>query len=271
MPELPEVETVVRGLRQYILGDTLQRVRYASIRIVRANPPGWKRSLAGRTVEWIERRGKYILTGLTGGHVMLTHLRMTGRLLVKQSPYRRGPYDRFVAELGSGCVLVLSDTRQFGRVEWVPPDGISAHPSLSVLGPDALTIELEELQSILRRSRRPIKSLLLDQTRIAGLGNIYVDETLHAAGIRPTVPAATVGKKRVQRLHDAVRDILTRAITACGTTFDTFSDLTGASGGFGPQLRVYHRQGQPCERCNTTVRRIVVSGRGTHFCPRCQR
>lgn len=271
MPELPEVETVVRGLRRHILGDSVRRVRFASLRIARANRPGWKRALAGRTVEHIDRRGKYILTGLSGGHAMLTHLRMTGRLWVKPSPYRRGPHDRFVAELGSGRVLILSDARQFGRVEWVPAEMIDAHPSLSGLGPDALTIGLEELRTRLRQSRRPIKSLLLDQTRLAGLGNIYVDESLYAAGIRPTAPAAGLGRDRVRRLHDAIRDILERAIAACGTTFDTFSDLTGAAGGFGPQLLVYHRHGEPCRRCGTALRRIVVGGRGTHFCPRCQR
>jgi formamidopyrimidine-DNA glycosylase len=113
--------------------------------------------------------------------------------------------------------------------------------------------------------------LLLDQTRIAGIGNIYADEALHAAGIRPTAIAARLGPQRVQRLHTAIVDILTRAIAACGTTFDTFSNLGGEAGGFGPQLLVYQRDGQPCHACGRPLKRIVIAGRGTHYCPRCQR
>ncbi len=271
MPELPEVETVVRGLRRHILNDTLQRVRFASLRISRANVSGWKRRFTGRAVTNIARRGKFIVVGLTDDHTMVIHLRMTGRLWVKPLPYRRGPYDRCVIELASHRALILADTRQFARLQWVGPGQLDSHPSLQILGPDALTIGLDELRTILRQTRRPIKALLLDQIRIAGLGNIYVDESLHAAGIRPTVPSSRIGQERVIRLHTAIRDILTRAIAACGTTFDTFSDLGGQAGGFGPQLRIYHRHGQPCLQCGAIIRRIVVAGRGTHFCPRCQR
>ncbi|MBD3297428.1 MAG: bifunctional DNA-formamidopyrimidine glycosylase/DNA-(apurinic or apyrimidinic site) lyase, partial [candidate division Zixibacteria bacterium] len=250
---------------------TLRRVRFASLRISRANLRGWKRQLTGHAVTSITRRGKFILVGLSDDHTMVIHLRMTGRLWVKPLPYRRSPYDRCVIELASGRVLILADTRQFARVQWVGPGRLDTHPSLEILGPDALTIQLDELRVLLRQSRRPIKALLLDQTRIAGLGNIYVDESLHAAGIRPTVPSSRLGRERVIRLRAAIVDILTRAIAACGTTFDTFSDVGGEAGGFGPQLRVYHRHGQPCDQCGARIRRIVIAGRGTHYCPRCQR
>ncbi|MBD3297574.1 MAG: hypothetical protein GF341_02885, partial [candidate division Zixibacteria bacterium] len=135
MPELPEVETVVRGLRRHILNDTLRRVRFASLRISRANLRGWKRQLTGHAVTSITRRGKFILVGLSDDHTMVIHLRMTGRLWVKPLPYRRGPYDRCVIELASGRALILADTRQFARVQWVGPGRLDTHPSLEILGP----------------------------------------------------------------------------------------------------------------------------------------
>ena len=196
---------------------------------------------------------------------------MTGRLWIKPKPYRRGVHDRFIIDLLPDHVLLLADARQFGRVEWIPPAGLAAHAGLNRLGPDALTIPFDTFREVCRHARRPIKSLLLDQTRIAGIGNIYADESLFDAGIKPLATASRIGSARIERLHGAIIDILHRAIAACGTTFDTFSDLTGEAGGFGPQLRVYQRDGTPCPLCGGTIRRIVVSGRGTHFCPRCQR
>lgn len=271
MPELPEVETVVNGLRRRIIGGQFGRVRHASSRIDAANRPRWKSMLKGRTVEHVTRRGKYIIIHLSDGHAMVIHLRMTGRLWVKPKPYRRGGHDRFIVDLMPDHVMLLSDARQFGRVEWIPPGGLTAHEGLNRLGPDALDVSVADFKWICHRAQRPVKSLLLDQTRIAGIGNIYADESLFAAGIKPLAVASRIGSARLQRLHTAILDILHRAIAACGTTFDTFSDLTGEAGGFAPQLRVYQRDGSPCPNCGTIIRRIVVSGRGTHYCPRCQR
>jgi len=271
MPELPEVETVVRGLRRCLVGERFGAMLFASQRIGRSNPAGWRSRLGGRQIGEISRRGKYIIVCLSDNNVMIVHLRMTGRLWIKPSSYVRGRHDRFMVSLSDDRRLVLSDARQFARVEWRLQSELENHPGLKKLGPDALAITPAQLLDACKRSHRPIKSMLLDQTRVAGLGNIYTDESLFAAKIHPTTFAGSLGPKRVERLRSAITSILHQAIDACGTTFDTFSDLNGHAGGFGPCLRVYHRTGQPCLVCGSSIRRIVIAGRGTHFCPLCQR
>jgi formamidopyrimidine-DNA glycosylase len=227
--------------------------------------------LQGRRIESADRRGKYILLHLSDRQTLVVHLRMTGRLWVLKEPYRPQQHDRFVASLSSRRCLVLNDARQFARAQLCTPKSLATHPGLVKLGPDALAITVAELRQRLAQSRRPIKSLLLDQTQLAGLGNIYADESLFLAQIRPMTPAANIGPRRATRLHLAIQDVLRRAIDACGTTMDTFSDIEGGSGGFGPLLMVYRRTGEACKACGSPIQRIVVAGRGTHFCRRCQR
>lgn len=271
MPELPEVETVVRGLRRHILGQTLGAVSFASKRVAEANPRSWKVRTQGLQVEQVERLGKYIIVRLNGGSALVIHLRMTGCLWVKPSGYRREKHDRFVLPLADGRQLVLSDTRQFARVDWISPFEPARHSGLRKLGPDALAITQAQFADACAKSQRPIKSFLLDQTRLTGLGNIYADESLLAARIHPMTFPASLAPRRVERLRSALITILQHAIDACGTTLDTFSDLEGRAGGFGPKLRVYQRTGLPCATCHTIIRRVILSGRSTHFCPRCQR
>src|SRR3972149_11515949 len=176
MPELPEVETVVRGLRRGLIGAQLGAVLFASQRIARSNPPGFRSRMPSQRVDQIDRRGKYIIAGLTGGDAIIIHLRMTGRLWIKPASYRRHRHDRLVISLRDDRCLVLSDPRQFARVEWCSHFDPASHPGLTKLGPDALLITATHLSAACSRSRRPIKSLLLDQTRLSGLGNIYTDE-----------------------------------------------------------------------------------------------
>lgn len=271
MPELPEVETVVRGLRARILRRQIGPVLFASKRITQANSAGWRSHLSGNVVEQVDRRGKYIIIRLSGGNAMVVHLRMTGRLWVKPEEYKREKHDRFVIVLAPDRRVVLSDARQFARVQWWPQARLASHPGLEKLGPDALTVTPAQLSQVCARSHRPIKSMLLDQTRLAGLGNIYADEVLFTARIHPRKSADSLGPKRLTRLTSAIHSILQQAIDLCGTTFDTFSDLEGNSGGFGPKLQVYHRTGLPCLVCGSPVSRQVLAGRGTHFCPGCQR
>lgn len=271
MPELPEVETVVRGLRRCLSGERLGPVLFASQRIARGDPVGWRSRLGGHRVERIDRRGKYIIIRLSDDNAIIVHLRMTGRLWVKPATYRRGRHDRFMISLVDGRRLVLSDPRQFARVEWSSQSNLENHKGLRTLGPDALTITVAQLLSACSKSHRPVKSLLLDQKRLSGVGNIYADESLFAARIHPRTFADSLGTKRIARLRSAITSILHRAIDLCGTTFDTFADLDGNSGGFGPQLQVYHRTGLPCPVCRSSIRRTILTGRGTHFCPRCQR
>jgi formamidopyrimidine-DNA glycosylase len=227
--------------------------------------------MGGQRVEQVERRGKYIIVNLSGESAMIIHLRMTGRLWIKPGSYRRERHDRFVLRLADGRCLVLSDPRQFARVDWCSTSDSAAHPGLAKLGPDALTLTTTQLADACSKSHRPIKSFLLDQTRLAGLGNIYADESLFAARIHPEVFPGSLTSKRIARLRSAISSILQRAIDSCGTTFDTFSDLDGHAGGFGPQLKVYQRAGLPCTVCRSTIRRITLAGRSTHFCPHCQK
>lgn len=270
MPELPEVETVVRGLRRSVIGARLGSIRYASSRIAASNQRGWKAALSGRRITDVGRRGKYIILHLSGGHAVVAHLRMTGRIWIKAVPYRRHAHDRLIVTLSSHRCLVLNDTRQFARFDWRAPGALNAHPGLAKLGPEAPDLTAAYLRRLCQRTERPIKLLLLDQTRIAGLGNIYADESLFLAGIRPHSPAASLSPRRVKHLHEAIQKILARAIEACGTTVDTFSDIEGSSGGFAPSLMVYRRTGEPCRVCGSPIRRMRLAGRGTHYCDRCQ-
>jgi formamidopyrimidine-DNA glycosylase len=275
MPELPEVETVVRALRPAIVGARIERVDFASTRISKGNPRGWKNSLAGRTVERITRRGKYIVISFAAGGHLVAHLRMTGRFRLYPPDARRERHDRLILTVAGGSSaaarrLVLVDTRQFARADFIPDGHAHRHPGIAKLGPEADTITEIDLRRCLARTHRPIKSLLLDQTAIAGLGNIYADEALHAAGVHPLSPGDLIDRAQIRRLRAAIQRILTAAIEACGTTFDTFSDLTGEAGGFAPRLQVYGRDGLPCQSCGAIIERLVLSGRSAHFCPRCQ-
>lgn len=275
MPELPEVETVVRALRTAVLASRILRVRYTSARIARPNPRGWKEALANRVIETIARRGKYIIFSFHGGGHLITHLRMTGRFRLHPPNRKRGRHDRLILDLMGGPLdsivcLTLVDTRQFARADFLGTGQAKSHSGIAKLGIEADKVTEVELRRVLARTHRPIKSLLLDQTALAGLGNIYADEALHMAGIHPLTPSDSADRGEVRRLRMSVQRILAAAIEACGTTFDTFSDLSGEAGGFAPQLKVYSRTGLPCLQCGTAIERVVLSGRSTHFCPRCQ-
>jgi formamidopyrimidine-DNA glycosylase len=275
MPELPEVETVVRALRRAILGARIVNIAYSSRRVAAGNSRGWKAALAGSIIESISRRGKYIDFHLGARGHLIAHLRMTGRFRLHPVGTKRGKYDRLVVaveggELAEPSLLTLVDTRQFARADFLPSASTRSHPGIVKLGPEADRITETQLRRLLAKSRRPIKSLLLDQTAIAGLGNIYADECLHASGIHPLTASELVDRGQIRRLRTAMQRILTAAIEACGTTFDTFSDLSGDAGGFAPYLLVYSRMGQCCLTCGSTIERVVLSGRSAHYCPRCQ-
>lgn len=275
MPELPEVETVVRALHSAVAGARIQRVVYASRRVARNNlSSAWRRAVEGVTLNGFSRRGKYILFELSDGAHLVGHLRLTGRFRLL-APGDVPKHTRLILALVGGPLpsrhhLCLIDTRQFAHVEWLRAGQLHRHSGLARLGPDALNMEPVSFTQIFADTRRPLKSLLLDQTRIAGLGNIYVDEALFASRLHPLTPSHSLRKPDILRLQRAINRILIKAITMCGTSFDTFSDLSGEAGGFAPRLKVYQRTGLPCRRCRTPIERIVIVGRGTHLCPRCQ-
>jgi formamidopyrimidine-DNA glycosylase len=261
MPELPEVETVVRTVASHVVGRRILAARFTSRFVTPGDRARLARRLAGRTIESIRRRGKFILLRLDQG-TLTVHLGMTGRLLVQGHP---GEHTRGEFTLDQGRLL-YEDPRQFGRIEWAP-----AEPGrLKRLGPEPLEISLEDFRARLRRRAR-IKSLLLNQSFLAGLGNIYADESLHSARIHPLAIAARLKPERVARLHQSIRRVLTDAIGLGGSSISDYVDANGARGWFQMEHRVYGRQGQPCRTCGAPIRKILVAQRGTHFCPRCQR
>lgn len=270
MPELPEVETVVRELRRRLPGATITRAVLTARDLYRRESRDVS-CLEGARVAQVERRGKAILVRCEkdGGDIDLAvHLGMTGSLLwtsrVQEAvvPHLHGRW-----ELSGGAELRLVDPRRFGYVFVGAPETVEA--SLAI-GPDALTITAAQLAHSLRGRRAPIKSLLLDQRLVAGLGNIYVDESLYLARVHPLVVGDRAAP-RAQEILSAARRVLTRAIAARGTTFRDFRRTDGSTGEFQIRLRVYGREGEACVRCRAHIRKIEVGQRGTHFCPRCQR
>jgi formamidopyrimidine-DNA glycosylase len=275
MPELPEVEHVVRALRRAVLG---RRILAAEIRLPRllAGPsiPSLKRKLRGGRVDAINRRGKYILIELDNQQVLLVHLRMTGKFLCVGPDMPLPPYSHAVFYLDDDRRLVFCDMRQFGRMRLVTAKALSLLPQIEALAPEPLTedFSLPYFLETISNSRRSLKQLLLDQTRILGLGNIYASEALFLARVSPLKAAQSLSKQRALRLHQAIRDILQEAIDA-GSTLRI--DLTEANGSyFGTTerfWRVYEREGEPCVNCGTKIRRIVQGGRSTYYCPKCQK
>jgi formamidopyrimidine-DNA glycosylase len=261
MPELPEVETVVRTVAPRLTGRRIVEARFSSRFVTPGNRSALAARLAGRRVEKVQRRGKFIVIGLDQG-TLAVHLGMTGRLLVSGQP---GEHTYGIFTLDEGQIL-YNDPRQFGKIEW------SAGPPKRVarLGPEPLEISLQDFRARLKRRAR-MKPLLLNQTFLAGLGNIYADESLFKAGIHPLASAAKLNASRTARLYQAIRDTLTEAISLGGSSISDYVDANGEKGWFQIQHCVYGREGEPCRICGTPIRRIVVAQRGTHFCPRCQK
>lgn len=270
MPELPEVETVVRELRERLPGRTITKAVVTSADMYRRGS-GDVSALAGARVSAVERRGKAIVVhceGKRGAIDMAVHLGMTGQLLfTARSEEKAQPHLHARWGFLGGAELRLVDPRRFGFVLVGSPDAV--RESLAI-GPDALTITHAELAAALRGRRAPVKSLLLDQRVVAGLGNIYVDESLFLARVHPL----TLGDRAARHagpILAAARRVLLRAIDARGTTLRDYRRPDGSTGEFKMKLRVYGREGERCVRCRARIRKIEVAQRGTHLCPRCQR
>ncbi|HLN99020.1 MAG TPA: bifunctional DNA-formamidopyrimidine glycosylase/DNA-(apurinic or apyrimidinic site) lyase [Pyrinomonadaceae bacterium] len=275
MPELPEVEHVVRGLRRAVLGRRIVAVELNLQRLVASpSPASFKRKLRGSLIEAINRRGKYILFELDSLDVLLVHLRMTGKFLCLNEHENLPAYAHVVFYLDDERRLVFCDMRQFGRLRLLPAKKLQTLSQISALAPEPLLndFSFEYFSSTLAKSRRSLKQLLLDQTKILGLGNIYASEALFRARVSPFKAANSLSKARAVRLHEAIREILQEAIDA-GSTLRI--DLTDSDAGYiGTSerfWRVYEREGEPCVNCGTLIRRMVQGGRSTYYCPRCQR
>jgi formamidopyrimidine-DNA glycosylase len=262
VPELPEVETVVRSISPYIVGHTILHAQVFSHRVTRASFAATAKALSGATISRVVRRGKQIFVHLNRG-VLYVHLGMTGKLLWNGA---RTKYARAIFELDNGT-LIFDDVRQFGRVEYYP----EIPEFLARTGPDALTVGAPEFLERLKRHAGHIKPLLLNQSFIGGVGNIYADESLFAARIHPRARANRISKPRAAELHRNIVAILELAIQHRGSSISNYVDADGACGDYQQQHNVYGRTGEACARCGTPVRRIVLGQRGTHYCPKCQR
>ncbi len=262
MPELPEVETILRSLRPRAAGRRILDARFFSRLALEGKPERAASLLRGRIIRGIERRGKFLVLDLDG--VTLTiHLGMTGKLLWDGAP---GPYTRARFWLEGG-ELLYDDVRQFGRIEV----GEKVPARVERLGPDPLAIPEAEFAGCLRSRRGRIKPLLLNQAFLSGLGNIYADEALFRARIHPCASAARLSATRARRLHQAIREVLEAAIRSGGSSISDYVDAEGRAGWFQVEHQVYGRAGQPCSVCGSAIRRIVLAQRGTHYCPKCQR
>jgi formamidopyrimidine-DNA glycosylase len=275
MPELPEVETVVRDLRAHGLEQAvISSVDVRWIRMIEGLSPAlFTKALRGRTITRLSRRGKYIVLSLDNGQHLLIHLRMTGKLRYAIVKSRPGKHDHVLITLANGHQLIFNDTRKFGRIRLTGETGMG----LDHMGPEPLdaNFTVPVLQTQLTGKSRMIKPLLLDQSCVAGLGNIYVDEALWQAKIHPERRATTLTPGEIKRLHHAIRTVLQRGVENGGTTLGTgktnFYSVAGHRGQNAGALKVFRRTGLPCPRCNHAIVRTVVSQRGTHLCPFCQR
>jgi formamidopyrimidine-DNA glycosylase len=271
MPELPEVETIRRTLQPKLLGKQITSGTVLHPRLVQGGTAAaFLNKIQGRSFEAIDRRGKYLLFRLSGGLTLGLHLRMTGQLTVEpaSSPLGKAVYLQIILE--NGTEMRLCDQRKFGRV-FLFSEG-QEPPSLIKLGPEPLDEKFtaEVLRDRLSRRTLAIKKALLNQEIVAGIGNIYADEALFAAGIHPVRPSNSLSDEEIKRLHGAIRAILIEAIAQRGTTQRNYCDGEGKPGSYQHFLKVYGRKGEPCTTCGAPIAKMNFGGRGTHFCPLCQ-
>ena len=275
MPELPEVETVVRGLRPRLEGRRLVRIDQRRPDLRFPLPERFGERLTGRLVRAVTRRAKYILVHLDGDEVLMAHLGMSGRMVLGDARTAAvpNPHDHIVFETDAGDELRFNDARRFGMMDLVAEAELDAHRLIKDLGPEPLSNAFNgpALAERLAGKRSPIKAALLDQRVVAGLGNIYVCESLHRAGLSPRRQAHTVQGGRAERLARAVRQVLDRAVAAGGSSLRDYVRADGELGYFQHEWTVYDREDEPCRSCGQAIRRLVQSGRSTFHCSRCQR
>jgi len=273
MPELPEVETIRQSLLPLLTG---QQVVDSEVNLPKllqnVSAAEFSRIMSDRVVQGIRRRGKYLLFQLSGEHTLVIHLRMTGQLRYTAADLPRVPHTHIVLKLASGHELRYVDIRQFGYWFLAPDNEITAVARMDRLGVEPLSPEftVARLASLLAGKRGRIKPVLLNQHIVAGIGNIYADEALFLAGLRPDRIAGKLALGEVARLHAAVTGVLAQGVKLRGTTFSDYIDGLGQQGSFQHQLKVYGRTGKACVKCGDSITRLVLAGRGTHYCQQCQ-
>jgi formamidopyrimidine-DNA glycosylase len=273
VPELPEAETLARGLRPVLVGRTIARARVHHADVLRVPPAVFRAAVRGRAIVGVGRRAKNVLLHLADDHVLVVNLGMTGWLAPVGVAGRTPPRPTHPAVtflLVGGGRLVFDDVRRFGAVECLAAGAWAARDR--ALGPEPLTASFTEARLVddLARSKSPVRSWLLDQRRIAGVGNIYANEALFRAGVRPARAARELTAAEARALHAALRDVLSAAVEAGGTTIRDYRNADGGRGAYVDLLRVYGREGEPCLRCKTLIERHVFGNRSAFLCPRCQ-
>jgi formamidopyrimidine-DNA glycosylase len=285
MPELPEVETIARGLAQRVVGDVIESVWLGSKPEPLKSPAiEIARTLEGARIAAVRRMGKHIVVDLEPSrrakkpnhrHKKLStsakaqwivHLGMTGQLLVCKADTEVAKHTHAIARLASGRELRFVDPRRFGRLAVVTSDN-----GFATAGIEPLEIGLEDFASLFRKRKTPIKSALLNQKLLRGVGNIYADESLTRAAVRPRRRASSLARQELERLYEAVKQVLREAIAAGGSSISDYVDSNGDPGEFQMQHRVYGREGEPCLACRTPIKRVVIAGRSSHYCPKCQK
>lgn len=274
MPELPEVETICRGLAARLVGRqiTAVRVRQTQLRYP-VDVKALQQQAIGQTIKAIERRAKYLLFRLHGDRVLVFHLGMSGRLRAGLPVLADAPHDHLIFQLGAGLELRFHDPRRFGMCLLMTSDDLPYHPRLRHLGPEPLSSAFSALylQKRARGLRKPVKNFLMDASVVVGVGNIYASESLFLAGIRPTREVGRLRRPHWGRICTAVQEVLQAAIDNHGTTLSDYVDSEGRQGEFQNQLLVYGRENKPCQRDGRSIRRIVQAGRSSYYCPGCQR
>jgi formamidopyrimidine-DNA glycosylase len=270
MPELPEIETIRLSLLPRLVGRTIRRVTVRERRLRRPIAPDFERRLRLRRITDIVRRGKYLLFALDTDQWLVVHLGMSGSLEVKPTAEGVAPHDHVGLYLDGEQMLVFNDPRRFGLMHI---GGAADAAALTGSGPDPIGEEWtgDRLRALVRHRNRPIKNILMDQTLIAGIGNIYANEILHRAQVRPRRRGHSLRRRELEALTRAMRAVLTEAVRLGGSSISDFRDGDGKLGYFQMHHRVYDRGGEPCHACGTVIRRVVIGGRSSFYCPRCQR
>ena len=272
MPELPEVETIARTLAPAVVGRRIAGVELIYRPLLRTGSRRGLAALAGRSVLGVRRRGKMLLISCEGGRTLVFHLKMTGQFLFAAASEPRDKHTRLIMRFDDGRKeLRFRDVRKFGFLLCVEGEPESSCGELACLGPEPLDIALPEFAAVIKARRGRVKSVLLDQRRIAGIGNIYADEMLFDARIHPERPASSLREDAVERLYESMKNVLSLAIAGKGSTLRDYRDAEGNEGSFQESHKVYGRAGEPCVTCGTPIQMKRIGGRSSHYCPRCQR
>ena len=270
MPEMPEVETVVRDLRPLVVGRTITAIRLGSKKLRKPWSKSWNAKVVGTAVVAIRRRGKWILADLDSGAVLLVHLGMTGQFTAGPATDPIPHHLHFTFALNDGSELRYRDVRRFGSVQWIASDALLQQAFAKKLGPEPFDIPVAPFAAALRSAKRNLKAILLDQSIVAGVGNIYADEALHRAGLHPEQRGKLLTMSQVNSLRIAITTVITHAIDNRGSTIRDYIGGSGLRGNFQNEIRVYGLDGTPCPTCQTTIAVLRVAGRSSHFCPVCQ-